>query len=92
MLVQENFVQNIFFLSIHNFTSFVLIAHRAPTPPSSSTQGKAGRNHLNEEIIPLLPFGKDERFSQTIPNLGHAALLHRCERPLYPPRNESAEL
>jgi hypothetical protein len=54
-----------------------------------STRGKAGRNHLNEEITPLLPTGIGERFSQTISNLGHAALLRRYELP---PINESAEL
>jgi hypothetical protein len=52
-----------------------------PHPPSS-TRGKTGRNHLNEEITPLLPTGIGERFSQTISNLGHAALLRRCELPL----------
>jgi hypothetical protein len=36
---------------------------------------KAGRNNLNKEIILLLP----ERYSQTVSNLGHAALLLRCE-------------
>ena len=61
-----------------------------PTPTSpSSSRGKAGRNHLNEEIIPLLPTGIGERFSRTISNLGHGALLRRCELP---PINESAEL
>jgi hypothetical protein len=44
---------------------------------------------LNEEIIPLLPTGIGERYSQTISNLGHAALLRRCETP---PINEIAEL
>ena len=52
-----------------------------PTPPSFM-RGKAGRNHLNEEIIPLLLSGIGERFSQTISNLGHAALLRRCELSL----------
>ncbi len=56
---------------------------RVPTPtPPSSTRGKAGRNQLKEEITPLLPTGKAERFSQTISNLGHAALLRQCEFPL----------
>jgi hypothetical protein len=50
-----------------------------PPPPTSYTRGKAGRNHLNEEITPLLPTGIGERFSQNISNLGHAALLRRCE-------------
>jgi hypothetical protein len=54
------------------------------TPPPRVA--KACRNRLNEEIIPLLPTG--ERFNQTISNLGHAALLHRCE----PPIKVSAEL
>ncbi len=38
--------------------------------PPSSTRGKAGRNHLNEEITPLPPTGIGER------------LLRRCELPL----------
>jgi hypothetical protein len=42
--------------------------------PSVSTVAKTGRNHLNEEITPLLPTGTGERYSQTILNLGHAAL------------------
>ncbi len=50
-------------------------------PPPSSTRGKAGRNKLNEEITSLLPTGIGERFSPTISNLGHAALLRRCELP-----------
>jgi hypothetical protein len=53
-----------------------------PIPSPSSTLGKAGRNQLNEEITPLLPTGIGERFSQTISNLGHAALLRRLEIPL----------
>jgi hypothetical protein len=32
----------------------------------------------NEEITPLLPPGIGERYSKTISNLGHAALLRRC--------------
>jgi hypothetical protein len=28
--------------------------------------GKAGRNHLNKEIIPLLPTGVGERYRQSI--------------------------
>ncbi len=56
--------------------------HRVPTPiHPSSTQGEAGRNHLNEEITPLLPIGLGEQYSQTISNLGHAALMRRCELP-----------
>jgi hypothetical protein len=47
-----------------------------PLPPLHT------KNHLNEEITPLLPTGIGERFSQTISNLGHAALLRRCEIPI----------
>jgi hypothetical protein len=36
------------------------------------TRGKTSRNHLNEEIAPVLPAGIDERFSQTKSNLGYA--------------------
>jgi hypothetical protein len=43
--------------------------------------------HVNEEITPLLLAGIGERYSQTISNLGHVALLRRCEFP-----NECAEL
>jgi hypothetical protein len=46
-----------------------------PPPLPSSMIGKAGKNHLNKEITPLLPTGIGERFSQTISNLGHAAGL-----------------
>ncbi len=55
------------------------ISQGADPHPLSSARGKAGRNHLNEEITPLLLTGIGERFSQTISNLGHAALLRRCE-------------
>jgi hypothetical protein len=44
---------------------------------------KAGRNQLNEEITTLLPTRICERYTQTISNLKHAALLRRCELPLY---------
>jgi hypothetical protein len=38
--------------------------HRVPTnTPPSSTRGKAGRNHLNEEINPLLPTRIGERIA-----------------------------
>jgi hypothetical protein len=58
-----------------------------PTPPPPSTRGKAGRNHLNEEInTPFLPTGIGERFSQTTSNLGHAEL--RVNSPI----NKNAEL
>jgi hypothetical protein len=51
-------------------------------PPPPLCVAKAGKNHLTEENTPLLPTGIGERFSQTISNLGHAALLRRCELPL----------
>ncbi len=58
-------------------------AQGVPTPTlPSSTRGKAGRNNWNEEFTPLLPTGIGERLSQTISNLGHAALLRRCELSL----------
>ena len=53
----------------------------ADSPPHLSV-AKTGKNHLNEEITSLLPTGIGKRFSQTISNLGHAALLRRCELPL----------
>jgi hypothetical protein len=59
--------------------------YRVPTPPPPSklrSEGKAGRKHLKKEITPLLPTEIGERFSQTISNLGHAALLRRSELPL----------
>jgi hypothetical protein len=40
------------------------------------------RNHLKEEITPLVLTGIGERFIQTISNLGHAVLLRRCELTL----------
>ncbi len=48
--------------------------HRAPAhfPPPL---------HLNDWITPLLPTEIGERFSQTISNLVHAALLRWCELP-----------
>ncbi len=51
-----------------------------PTP-SSTRIAKAGKNHLNEEITPLLPTGIDEWYSQNT-NIGHAALLRQCWLPL----------
>jgi hypothetical protein len=62
---------------------------RRPPPQLSVREGRAGRNHLNEEITSLLPTRIGERYSQTISNLGHVVLLRRCELP---PINESAEL
>ncbi len=64
--------------------------HRVPTLSLLPLRvAKTGKNRLNEEINPLLSTGIGERFSQTISNLGHAALLRRWELP---PINESAEL
>ncbi len=57
--------------------------HRDLTPsPLPLRVAKAGINNLNEKITPLLLTGIGERFSQTISNLGHAALLRLCELPL----------
>ncbi len=59
------------------------VLHRAPThSPISLRVAKTVKNHLNEEITPLLSTGIGERFRQNISNLGHAALLRRCELPL----------
>ncbi len=44
-------------------------------PPPPLHPATAGKNHLNEEITPLLPTGIGERYCQTILNSGHAALL-----------------
>ncbi len=49
---------------------------------------KAGRNDLNEGITPILPTGIGVRYSQTLSNFGHAAILRRFETP---PIHESAE-
>jgi hypothetical protein len=53
--------------------------HRVPTPPGppppSLREAKARRNHLNEVSSSLIPTGIGERYSQTLSNLGHAALL-----------------
>jgi hypothetical protein len=54
----------------------------ADPPPPHLRVAKAGRNHLNEEITPFLPTGIGKRYRQTISNLGHGALLRRCELPL----------
>jgi hypothetical protein len=53
--------------------------NKAPLPLPLQV-AKAGRNNLNDKI-PLLPTGIGERYSQTISQLGHAA-LRRCELPL----------
>jgi hypothetical protein len=49
-----------------------------PPPRPSSARGKAGRNHLKEEITPLISTGIARRAIQPNHiNLGHAALLRR---------------
>jgi hypothetical protein len=55
-------------------------ADSLPPPPSMCSEDR--KNHLNEEITPLLPTGIGERFRQTISNLEHDALLRRYELPL----------
>jgi hypothetical protein len=58
-------------------------------PPLSSHVAKANRNNLNEEITPFLGEWYNQTVSQTTSKLGQAALLRRCELPLY---KRSAEL
>jgi hypothetical protein len=53
-----------------------------PPSPLTLCVAKAGRNNLNEEFTRLLPTGIGERYGKTKSNLGHAALLCRCELPL----------
>jgi hypothetical protein len=53
---------------------------KAPDPGSGSATLQV-RNHLNEEINPLLPTGIGKRFSQTISNIAHTALLRRVNSP-----------
>jgi hypothetical protein len=58
------------------------LGHRVPTSfPLSLRLAKAGRNHLNEEITPLLPTGIGVQYCQTISNLGHAALCVGVNSP-----------
>jgi hypothetical protein len=45
-----------------------------PPPPPPLSVAQTGRNKFNEEINPHLPTGIGERCSQTLANLGHAAL------------------
>ena len=51
----------------------------ADPSPRRLNVATAGKNNLNEEITPLLTTELGERYSQTISNLGHAALLRRYE-------------
>jgi hypothetical protein len=65
------------------FFGWIRTTGRRLTPPPVPVRvAKTGKNHLNEEITPLLPTGIGERYSQTISNWGHAALLRRCVLPL----------
>jgi hypothetical protein len=57
------------------YFEIAVLPQGADLRPAPSTRGQAGRNHLKDEIAPLLPTGIGERFSQTISNLG-------CELPL----------
>jgi hypothetical protein len=66
----------------HEQTAVRLVLPTGCRPPAPHT-------HSDVEITPLLPIGIGERCSQTISNLGHAALLRRCKLP---PINESPEL
>jgi hypothetical protein len=54
-----------------------------PFPPI--IYAKEGRQNSFEpkKLPPFLPTGIGERYSQTILNLGHAALLRRSKIPLY---------
>ncbi len=70
-------------INLIRFGYVARLSYRVPTPlPLPLGIFKADVNHLNEEITLLLPTGIGERYSQSISNLGHAALLHRCELPL----------
>jgi hypothetical protein len=66
---------------VEKYNRWVFITGCRPPPPFLCV-AKAGRNHLNEEIVPLLPTGIGEGYSQTISHLELAALLCRCEIPL----------
>jgi hypothetical protein len=55
---------------IHSFDRILITGCRF-LPPLPLSVAKTCKNCLNEEITPLLPTGKGERFSQTISNLGH---------------------
>ena len=70
--------------SIDTQSTVITYIHRMPTPAPFLYVHveKAGKNHLNEEITPFLPTRIGEQYCKTISNLGHAALLGRCELPL----------
>ncbi len=55
--------------------------HSVPTPPSLPL-GKAGKSFEGGNYPPSSPTGIGERYSQTISNFEHAALLRPCELPL----------
>jgi hypothetical protein len=47
----------------------IIVAHRVPTPiPPSSTQGKVGRNHLNEEIRRVIQPNRFRKHYCTVPS------------------------
>jgi hypothetical protein len=61
----------------------LLYPQGADSLPPPLRVAKTGKNQLNVEIgTPLLPTWIGDRFSQTISNFGHAALLRQCELPL----------
>jgi hypothetical protein len=75
---QENLQDEI--VSVSSDQDVCEVSSQGADPPPFSTRG---RNHLNEEITsPPIPTGIGERYSQTRSNLGHAALLRRCELPV----------
>ncbi len=62
--------------------------HRVPTPPIPLLVATAGKNHLYEEITPLLPTGIGER----LPNHITFKTSNALAPMLTPPINERAEL
>jgi hypothetical protein len=73
--VQADWFSPISFEPIH-FKPDTYHSHRVPTsPPLPLREGR------QVEITPP-PSGISEQYSQTISNLGHAALLRRCDLPL----------
>ncbi len=65
----------------NRYGTYKLHTQGADPPPSSRrTEGKS--KLFERGNYPLLPTGRGERYSQTISNLRHAALVRRCELPL----------
>jgi hypothetical protein len=65
-----------------SWSDCVVLPQGADPSPLPLRVAKAGRNHLNEEISTfLLPTEIDEQCSQTISNLGHAALCADVNSP-----------